>query len=423
MTRRLDLTTLDALRGLAALYVVLHHTRWLLWSGVEAFRADATGVSRIFGMFPGLLRFGIPPVMLFFLISGFCIHYRQAKRLNQSREARSIGEVMEVRSYGFRRLRRLYPPFLFAIVLTAGLDAIGRQINPAYYQGQSAYDAINGYLFGGGDHLAIGTLIGNLLMQSNLSVPTFGSDVALWSLGIEAWFYVLYPALLWFSLRTGARGMLLSVAAFSLGAYGLSHLTQSVVPDWALRVLSYWVIWAVGAAVAEAAAARWAPRWPVLLLPAGAVLLGVALFHELTGRLGLDLLALSYTWAAGLAMLFAWVLLAAPARVCGLLEGGARRIRFLGDISYSLYLVHVPWLAFLSAVWLATHALLPEGAELALPGALSAVALASVSWLIAEKRFTTPRSARESSAATPAAAPAVEPAHPVGAAANELLLT
>jgi hypothetical protein len=81
-TSPVTLPALDALRGLAALYVVLHHAYGLLWVGDYAPALAAAGelptwAAAIGGMF----RFGRQAVLLFFVLSGFCIHYRQARVL------------------------------------------------------------------------------------------------------------------------------------------------------------------------------------------------------------------------------------------------------------------------------------------------------------------------------------------------------
>jgi peptidoglycan/LPS O-acetylase OafA/YrhL len=62
-------------------------------------------------------------------------------------------------------------------------------------------------------------------------------------------------------------------------------------------------------------------------------------------------------------------------------------LKFFGEISYSLYVVHFPWLALLSAWWLSSHARLPLGVELVVPGVISALLLALCCWYLVERHF------------------------------------
>src|SRR5258708_6822652 len=110
--RKLGLDVLDALRGLAALYVVLHHANQLLWTGDGPLVLDrAQGIGFLAERVAvQAFRFGPQAVLLFFLISGFCIHLRQARRLTDGSHTR-LATLFDVRDYSWRRIRRLYPVF------------------------------------------------------------------------------------------------------------------------------------------------------------------------------------------------------------------------------------------------------------------------------------------------------------------------
>src|ERR1700742_1749454 len=107
------LRSIDALRGIAALGVVFYHAveqgqqhvpNNLLEYPVRALQF--------------LSSFGYIGVFLFFVISGFCIHWKCAK-------ARATGLEPDIRFGPFwkRRLRRLYPPYLIALALYLLLTA------------------------------------------------------------------------------------------------------------------------------------------------------------------------------------------------------------------------------------------------------------------------------------------------------------
>jgi hypothetical protein len=95
-------------------------------------------------------------------------------------------------------------------------------------------------------------------MQTGVLAPVPGSNGALWTLGFEFWFYLLYPALLFLSLRLGPGPMMVAVAGVSLAAFqlrkvaGLEHEAA-----WGLlTAVGCWLVWACGALVAEVYAGR-----------------------------------------------------------------------------------------------------------------------------------------------------------------------
>lgn len=386
---RLGLVVLDLLRGLTALYVVVHHARWLLWMGTEEFaQTDPSVFGRALAAASSLFRFGALPVMLFFLISGFCIHYRQATALVTADRGQSpaLLTLLEPRGYAWRRLRRIYPPLLAALGLTALLDAIGASLNPAYYFGNTRYATIDYYLFSGVDHVGPATLLGNLLIQGNLAVPTYGTNVALWSLSLEAWYYLAYPLLLWLRLRIGPGPLVAAVGAISLiGTIGLEQAPETPIA-WLFRIAVYWIVWVGGLLLAEwyVAVRRSRLVLALLTITSALVFLALAINHQVEYIL-LPLGIHAYAWSLGLFTFLALLLFGLPARARHALESLAGRLRFSGDLSYSLYLVHTPWLALLSAWWLTTRPQLPAGAELALGGILGAVIVATLFWYLVER--------------------------------------
>jgi peptidoglycan/LPS O-acetylase OafA/YrhL len=114
---------------------------------------------------------------------------------------------------------------------------------------------------------------------------------------------------------------------------------------------AHWGIWTLGAFLAEAHARRArvpAVRWLVLASVAaalGCLLSAVLLQPPYFGIVRVD------CWAVVLGLLLAALLVSGRQRTVQLVEAAAARLRFLGQISYSMYLVHYPWMAFLSACW------------------------------------------------------------------------
>ena len=98
---------IDALRGVAALGVVLFHA------------VDQSKNALPNNLFDYPVRlvqsassFGYIGVFLFFVISGFCIHLQWAR-------AKAAGTEPDIRfgSFWKRRIRRLYPPYVLALLL------------------------------------------------------------------------------------------------------------------------------------------------------------------------------------------------------------------------------------------------------------------------------------------------------------------
>jgi peptidoglycan/LPS O-acetylase OafA/YrhL len=102
----MDLRVLDVLRGFAALYVMIGHAVWLLWVGYHPYLA--TGGHRALAYASELTRFGHQAVLLFFLLSGFCIHYRQARKraLTRIRAEDTLGGL-HVGDFALRRVTTL----------------------------------------------------------------------------------------------------------------------------------------------------------------------------------------------------------------------------------------------------------------------------------------------------------------------------
>lgn len=161
---------LDGCRGLAALYVVLSHVRYLLMAGYgEGVAAGQEGIGWLGkASFAALLpfRYGHEAVLFFFILSGFVIHLRQAKGLQ-----RDGGFQLGWRHYLWRRARRLYPPLLLAIVVSYMLDRLGMGLGFPIYFGQTTSPLINETIRPAHDGW---TLMGNLAFLMHCYVQEWG---------------------------------------------------------------------------------------------------------------------------------------------------------------------------------------------------------------------------------------------------------
>ncbi len=291
------LAALDALRGLAALTVVLHHL-WLL----GAWQPSAAWQWRLLRYTPlHIIVEGRQPVILFFVLSGYVL----ARAL--LRAPVGYGTFM------VRRFTRIYLPFAAAILVS---DAAYALIDPS---GPRPFSAWFGGLWSNGSGLS--TLLGHL------ALPGTGRDdldPVIWSLVHELRISAIVPALLWAARRRLAPMMLASAAlqvATGIDPGGKPFWGQGALGS--LLVTGYFVpffVLGIALAAREPRLPAWS-TWP-LLLAAMALLSGAAGANDLAYGAGATLLI-------ALAPRCDRMLSVAP-------------LLFLGRISYSLYLVHLP---------------------------------------------------------------------------------
>ncbi len=198
------LNRLEAVRGLAAFYVVLHHT--------INHNTVLNGVPVGF-----LLRFGQEAVILFFLLSGFVINYSFRHSSDRS-----------FSNYFFKRSTRIYIPLFFVFLISyAGQSYIqGELINPQLW-----------------------TLLKNILMlqdwdvvKPNVLAEPYMGNTPLWSLSYEWWFYMLYFPIV---TRIGSG----SVFRQSMFVFGLSILMAALYvwqPNFLFRLFAYFGVWWAG---------------------------------------------------------------------------------------------------------------------------------------------------------------------------------
>ena len=221
------LVSIDALRGIAALGVVLYHAVHQTGSAVPGnlFRYPVK-------LIQFLSSFGYIGVFLFFVISGFCIHLQWAK-------TRAAGKTPQISFGPFwkRRIRRLYPPYLITLAgflvmmaFTTGIDVT---------------------------HFFVYDILMHVLMLHNLDPQTcYSINGVFWTLAIEEQLYLAYFLLLFLRTRWGWGPTLLICALARLAwFYGMHFFWQKTgvgipVPE---AAASHWFTWALGAIAVEAA--------------------------------------------------------------------------------------------------------------------------------------------------------------------------
>lgn len=308
---RSRLASIDVLRGIAALSVLILHARGLMWVGASVVwsrdRLHA-GIDGWIGYLSLPFRFGHAGVMLFFVLSGFCIHRAHVAALAERR-------ALDLRQFAFRRVRRIYPTLLAALALTAVADALTR-----------ARIAVDAPLTGD----SFGAFLINLTTLQNILGPTFGTNGPLWSLSVEEHIYIAYPLLYWLSMRIGVVRVW-----YMTNAIGIATAMLSARFSIFLDFLPYWGVWTTGMLAAEWESGRVrAPRLPYLAIAFVASGVGVTL-HAREHLLACDLV---YSIPFGL--LVAWSTRESSRRFFG--SRPMRVLSFVGLISYSLYATHYP---------------------------------------------------------------------------------
>lgn len=312
----------DVFRGLAALAVCAGHLRAALF--VDLGQAPSAGLaSKLFYAATGL---GHQAVMIFFVLSGFLV----GGAVMRQREAFSAGDYLS------SRLSRLWTVLLPALAITLLADLILMQTAPSVLDG-TLRDTWGSTPIGDAHTIGLAALLGNIFFLQTLVTPVYGSNGPLWSLAYEFWYYLAFPALVFACLRDGMRSAVATVAFL---------LWVLLMPA---PVLAGFVIWLQGVGV------WWLARRPSswLASPVAATLLTLAFMAALglsrvlparfTGDVADQVVGLAFAlWLASL-LQQRWQ----PS----LSSRWGQPLRWLSDISFSLYATHFPLVLLLGVAW------------------------------------------------------------------------
>jgi peptidoglycan/LPS O-acetylase OafA/YrhL len=299
---RVRLAGLDGIRGLAALFVVMHHC-WLM--SFPGFPANNGTV------WTGWLLYGHLAVVVFIVLSGFSLGVAPAV---------SGWRLDSLRRYAQRRAWRILPPYWPALVFSL---IVAWTIVP-----QPGSDAPN----------AKSVLVYGLLLQDVFGAPS--PNGAFWSIAIEAQLYLLLPLGLLILRKTSGTALLIVVLVPVLiigmlaPAVPAVHLLTRFTPQFAVG----FTLGMLAAGVVGNERWRRYP-WHWFALIAAVPALGLIVVKGSVWTVA------HYFWVdlavtPAIVLLLAAIATGTPAPLVRLLD--TRPVSRLGGYSYSLYLVHSP---------------------------------------------------------------------------------
>ena len=298
---------LDSIRGIAALWVVLYHAH------------TAGHISQLTRALPNAIRlvlfdWGYLGVPIFFTLSGFVIAHSLFER------PLSLGGF---KTFMVRRLIRLTPAYWASILITLALSLASNLVRAEALEFPSPFALASHLVF-----------LQDLLHQPAIS-PIY------WTLGIEMQFYALFYGLLWLNQKLqfrapaqsdnpsenpvqrasqSYRSFLLLAAAIALP--GLAAAPQLL--SWGKFFLPYWYCFLLGILTHWSLYRRIPYGWLLALLAA-------------CGFLAMPLPGEFPTYLASGGLIISLIGLA---RLDWLSRGTGMLLQNLGNLSYSVYLIH-----------------------------------------------------------------------------------
>ena len=182
--------TLDAWRGFAALWVVLAHACLTLPFSEVASEVNSNQKFYLFNLA------GYLGVQIFFVVSGYCIAASAVSSLSKERG---------VLGFFRARVRRIYPPYLLALLLTVLVGALAAFAfrGDSFFE-SSALARLDEHPRSAAFYLAQVTLANPVLQQSYV-LPIS------WTLCFEVSFYLIVGLLLFLVFRKGNKFLLLNI--------------------------------------------------------------------------------------------------------------------------------------------------------------------------------------------------------------------
>jgi peptidoglycan/LPS O-acetylase OafA/YrhL len=299
-----QLPSLTALRGVAALWVVIYHY------SVQCFPTlDVTDYTHIFHK-------GYLAVDMFFMLSGFVLTHVYHRKFLEDVSGNYRGFVVA-------RIARIYPLHVLVLILFVATAVA------ANWSGDLSIRSLEKIPLQGSESVA--ALFANIFLVQGLNAGKLSWNYPSWSISVEFMAYLLFPfvlPLIW-RARASAKWALAILLAGLLGLF--AYIAQDNFDQWdgPIALLRCFPEFLIGTLLY--CAFRSAP--PGIGIERDGTVFGILLIT----------LALLHFGAPDLlvTLLFALLILAAVRNVGRFAEwANIRALVWLGDISYSIYLIH-----------------------------------------------------------------------------------
>ena len=300
-------------RWVSALLVLVSHLRSLLFKDYQ-FVASKSVLIQLFYFITGL---GHQAVVVFFVLSGYLI--------GRSVIHQAKADKFEFKTYLISRVSRLYAVLLVALLLTVILDNIGYRFDSmGIYTNKVKFATLG---FNIADRETLPHFLASLFMMQNIILPPLGSNVPLWSLNYEFFYYLLFPCIC------------VPVLGFFKKKYGFSNYFYLAAAGVMLFFLPgvmviYFVLWLLGLIPIY-----FNLKWKVAKYGMGILLIAFLLFQR-THR--------SYfsEWENDMVIGVLFTLWLCAYEDIDYKNKFYKINEWLASFSYTLYLVHLPFLVF-----------------------------------------------------------------------------
>lgn len=320
---------LDALRGIAALVVFLGHARDIFLTSPHAkphLAAIGAATGDALKHAAHTTTWGRQAVMVFFVLSGYLVGGSVLQSVRENRWSWT--------RYLFQRLTRLWIVLIPALLAGLLIDKIGFAhfgATSSIYFGPDGEKMISSMMAA---NLGWRTLLSNLLFLQTIRGPVLGTNTALWSLANEFWYYLAFPLLVLGCVRR--ISLVRRTALFLALAALLVFVGKSIS--------IYFLIWLLGAAIGRLPRMMAGKALSSISIAALAIFLGVNL---LARKVNLPQHFADPLVAACFAILLYCIL---HYRKDSAKSWYRTLSHFIAEMSYSLYLTHIPLLVLISAI-------------------------------------------------------------------------
>jgi len=317
--RRIDY--LDGIRAVAAIWVVLSHI-WITQYGLNAH----TG---LFGVLTNWTLYSHLAVDVFIVLSGFCLILPRLRKPSAP---------FDVINFYYRRAHRILPPYYCALALGIVVSVSCR------------------HLLGGGWHLSAPDVLANVFLVQDALISRDTLNGPLWSVAVEWRIYFLFPLIVLALFRYGRWSVVIATA---LLGYGITTAIFRWAPTMLLSCPWYIMLFGFGVCAGSTAFGKHAKR--ALYFPAATAFLSLLALGYCLWKYQLrpdDVVTFGLhmplidSFAGLLAASLLVVLGRKPETHFSVRLLSWRPLAWIGVISYSLYLVHMPTLIALNSLFL-----------------------------------------------------------------------